>query len=188
MSTRKVTHTVFDTELLDGTICEHTNKEGKKNCRYLACVGQKVCALHGGILGYAGVLKGTELRAAYLAFRASPSVMDLAGELAMQRTMISTVLAKMGNVSAKDIRASTIAAIMTMTGEVGNLVRTMSQVAVNMRDVVHIEDVKMIVDQIVAIIAESDMSENEKWKIAKAMENLTVPVQVVPIEEVAETG
>lgn len=162
--------------------CSHVFDDGRR-CGLLAGVGQKTCVRHGAKSGYAGLLgEQNSLSNIYLAWQLREDKLDLSGELALQRTMLSSVLLKLKN---KKLESMPEGALMGLTSfinevaiEIGKTVKVMADVESKATDSVHVTDIKMVIDGIIEILFEAGIDNKTMGVIAERLDKLTLPIEL----------
>ena len=161
--------------------CDMIAKSGNR-CTRFAVVGMKKCVIHGGKRGYAHVLGKTPLAEAYKSFLGSSDTLDLSEELALQRTMLAGVLKKMQAVNLEDLKPNSQMLIMEFCANIANTAKVMSKIQTEMRETVHVEDIKVVVDAMIQAISEENLSDDVIERISDRLETLALPMDLVDVD------
>lgn len=159
--------------------CAHTFPDGRR-CGLLAGVNQKTCVRHGAKPGYAGLLgERNTLSSIYLAFHLADDRLDLSGELALQRTMLSAILLKIQDKDLVKLSEGALYAVTefinSVTREITKTVKAIADVENMNRNSVHVNDIKMVVDGLIEILFESGIEPKTLGVIAEKLDKLTLP-------------
>ena len=160
--------------------CSHVFPDMRK-CQLLSQVGQRKCVRHGGRPGYGGLLNNS-LSNVYIAFHTKEDKLDLTGELALQRTMLSAILLKMKDTDFSKLKEgtqfATVQFINDVTLAIAKTVKTISDVQNSAKEVVHVDDIKFVTDGLIEILFESGIPADKIGHIAERLNELSLPIEI----------
>lgn len=167
--------------------CTAKNRAGSRCGRYSSAPGTDKCRFHGGNAylahmeangRYAEHLgPNPELSDTYEQFLLAPDLCDLTGELALQRTMLASVLAQIAQ--QKDgllrVSAASIAAITALNDQVSKLAERQARIEQRAVKAVSVNQLHWFVDQVVRIISEHVTDPQVLAQVASRMDEITLP-------------
>lgn len=161
----------------------------KPGCNHYSAVGQRYCLQHGGRRGYAKALGEGKLGILYEQFANQESPLELLDELALQRTMLAEVLEKASKLyesNGGNLSANTISCVMALTNQITTTARTMSVIMNNLKDSVHVEDIRIVTDQIVMILQDLKLPDDIIDRAMRALYDISIPTRVIDVASNSE--
>jgi hypothetical protein len=147
----------------------------KKNCKQSACFGQSVCSLHGGTTGYYQFLDEGKVREVYDQFLNDPNVFGLRQELALQKTMLASVLSRIEGGELKDISPNMVGSIMAITERITVTVERIAKIESNVPLGVHYLEFTRLLETVATLVSELDLPRQTVQTFIDRLEQLALP-------------
>jgi hypothetical protein len=99
----------------------------------------------------------------------NPKIYDLRGELALLRTYLQFTVASHGDYpEATDIRLA-----QKLMEQITNAITNLMELEIKLKLLVDVSDVKMMIEKVIGVILESNISPQEKIKLAEEIQKVT---------------
>ena len=155
--------------------CQFIDPGTGARCSMLSVQGNSLCAMHIHQRGYGDCFNG-ELSDIYSRVASSPQILDLSNELNVQRTLLVTVCNRLKNVKVDEIKDKYIAIISELSTIVAKTAKIMSDIEKQSGDSIHITEVKLVCDSIIAALVEMDLPEDKIKMLAEKFNKLSIPL------------
>lgn len=146
--------------------CCKIESDGTGRCKSMAVLPTDFCKHHGGLMiraqgfvtrNYGALLQGQGIREAFAQFAADPDICDVRAELALQRTLLASVLTQLGEgpVELGKITLDQIAAITHLNDSVARLADVATKIESKSPTSISMAQVSWVISQLTDVLLDA---------------------------------